>query len=67
MTIEEISRKTGIDLNFLQQVYDSYGKMSLDQVYRNFNITQEEYDAYCYLWRNMCTRFSDELIHYELR
>lgn len=37
----------------------------VEEMYRNGRVSQEDYERYCYLWRNSAFRYSDTLIAYQ--
>ena len=50
-------------------VSNGLGYMSLERVkheYWHGNVKSDEFDAYCYLWRNLTPRYGNELKVFEL-
>jgi hypothetical protein len=52
----------------LSALLPEYRKLTLEQaqsLYASGYMGQEQYELYCYIWRNGAVRFSDNLIQYE--
>ena len=44
---------------------DCYTLAEIEEMFRNGTISQDDYEAYCYLWRNSTYRYSDLCIAYQ--
>jgi hypothetical protein len=67
MTIEEIaSRLPNLPIRETAENYGDHTLRTMECHYRNGFIPSSVWEAYCYLWRNLSPRISNELRGYEL-
>jgi hypothetical protein len=67
MTIEEIaSRLPNLPIRETAEKYGDHTLRTAESLYRHGRISADEWEAYCYLWRNLSPRLSSELLGYQL-